>query len=80
MRECDMPYKTRGDLPDSVRHVLPEHAQDIFKEAFNSAIKEYQDPHKRRDNSDPETIAFKVAWSAVEKVYHKGEDGKWVAK
>ncbi|MCO6545870.1 MAG: ChaB family protein [Gilliamella sp.] len=43
-------------------------------------MKEYQDSHKRRDNSAPETIAFKVAWAAVEKVYHKGEDGKWVAK
>ena len=78
--ECDMPYQTREDLPESVRHVLPTHAQDIFKEAFNSAIKEYQDPKKRRDKSDAEQVAFRVAWSAVEKVYHKDEHGKWVAK
>lgn len=75
-----MPYQTRDDLPVSVRHVLPDHAQDIFKEAFNNAIKEYQDPKKRRDNSDPEKIAFRVAWTAVEKVYYKGEDGKWYPK
>ncbi|MCX8583341.1 MULTISPECIES: ChaB family protein [unclassified Gilliamella] len=75
-----MPYQTRDDLPESVRHVLPVHAQDIFKEAFNSAIKEYQDPKKRRDNSSPEQVAFRVAWSAVEKLYHKDENGKWVAK
>lgn len=75
-----MPYQTRDDLPASVRHVLPEHAQDIFKDAFNNAIKEYLNPDKRRDNSNPETIAFRVAWAAVEKVYHKGTDGHWERK
>lgn len=75
-----MPYQTRDDLPASVRHVLPEHAQDIFKDAFNNAIKEYLNPDKRRDNSNPETIAFRVAWAAVEKVYHKGTDGNWERK
>lgn len=75
-----MPYQHRSDLPASVRHALPEHAQDIFKEAFNHAIAEYQDPKKRRDNSDSETIAFRVAWAAVEKVYHKGNNGKWQPK
>ncbi|WP_367442263.1 ChaB family protein [Snodgrassella alvi] len=39
-------FRHKDDLPESVRHVLPVHAQDIFKEAFNSAIKEYQDPKK----------------------------------
>lgn len=75
-----MPYQTRDDLPASVRHLLPEHAQDIFKDAFNNAIKEYQNPDKRRDNSNPETIAFRVAWAAVEKVYHKETDGHWERK
>ena len=27
-----MPYKTKSDLPESVKHVLPSHAQDIYKE------------------------------------------------
>lgn len=75
-----MPYQHRSDLPASVRHALPEHAQDIFKEAFNHAIAEYQDPKKRRDNSDAETIAFRVAWAAVEKIYHKDNEGKWQPK
>lgn len=75
-----MPYQTRADLPAAVKQALPEHAQDIFKEAFNHAIQEYQDPKKRRDNSDVETIAYKVAWAAVEKTYHKGKDGKWQPK
>lgn len=32
-----MPYDKRADLPDSVNDNLPAHAQDVYKEAFNSA-------------------------------------------
>ena len=28
---------------------LPEHAQHIFKKAYASALKEYEDPKKRRE-------------------------------
>lgn len=38
-----MPYKAKSDLPDNVRNVLPAHAQDIYKEAFNSAWEQYKD-------------------------------------
>lgn len=74
-----MPFKTRNDLPESVRGVLPAHAQDIYKEAFNSAWEEYKDPSERRGDADREETAHKVAWSAVKKSYHKGDDGKWHA-
>jgi cation transport regulator len=30
-----MPYATNADLPPSVKRRLPEHAQDIYREAFN---------------------------------------------
>lgn len=72
-----MPYKTRKDLPDSVRGVLPAHAQDIYMEAFNSAWEGYKDPTKRKGDADREETAHKVAWSAVKKSYHKGAGGKW---
>ncbi|MEM5010879.1 ChaB family protein [Niallia taxi] len=65
-----MPYKNVKDLPESVQDNLPHHAQEIFKEAFNSALDEY---HK-------EETAFKVAWSAVKNIYHKDNDGNWTAK
>lgn len=65
-----MPYKNVKDLPKSVQDNLPHHAQEIFKEAFNSALDEY---HK-------EETAFKVAWSAVKNKYHKDNDGNWTAK
>ena len=72
-----MPYRSTSDLPESVRSVLPEHAQDIFKEAFNSAYDEYANPSDRRDDADQEETAFKVAWSAVKAKYEKGADDKW---
>jgi cation transport regulator len=64
-----MPYDRRSELPDSVKDNLPAHAQDIYKEAFNSAWEQY-------DHDEPR--AHRVAWGAVEKSYHKNDDGKWV--
>ncbi|WP_371017493.1 ChaB family protein [Pseudalkalibacillus sp. JSM 102089] len=32
-----LPYNSKSELPDQVKDNLPSHAQDIFKEAFNSA-------------------------------------------
>ena len=75
-----MPFRTLNDLPDGVRHVLPEHAQDIYKEAFNNAYDEYADPSDRRGDADREETAHKVAWSAVKGKYEKRSDGKWYLK
>lgn len=60
---------------------LPEHAQHIFKKAHASAIKEYEDPDKRRGGKKEsvEEVAHKVAWSAVKKEYRKKDD-EWVKK
>ncbi|MCC8378101.1 MAG: ChaB family protein [Rickettsia endosymbiont of Graphium doson] len=74
-----MPYKNNTDLPDSVKNHLPKHAQDIYREAFNHAFEQYKSPEKRRDNDSRETVAHKVAWSAVEKKYHKNDKGNWVS-
>ena len=75
-----MPYKSISDLPDSVRDNLPKHAQEIYKEAFNSAWDEYADKDDRRGDASREETAHKVAWSAVKKDYRKGDDDKWHAK
>ena len=64
-----MPYDSRSDLPESVRDNLPAHAQDIYKEAYNSAWNQY---------GKDESRAHRVAWGAVEKKYHKNAAGKWV--
>lgn len=60
-----MPYVTNHDLPPSVQSHLSNHAQDIYREAFNHAWQEYAgDPRQ-------EEIAHRVAWAAVKKVYEK---------
>lgn len=75
-----MPYRAKKDLPDSVQHVLPAHAQAIYKEAFNSAWEQYKDKASRHDDASREETAHKVAWAAVKKEYAKGEDDKWHKK
>ena len=63
-----MPYASNSDLPPAVRDHLPEHAQDIFREAFNHAWEQYDRDEER---------AFRVAWSAVKRQYTKRRD-QWV--
>lgn len=72
-----MPYKTIADLPENVTNVLPKHAQEIFKEAFNNAYDEYKAADDRRGDDSREDVARKVAWAAVKKKYEKGDDERW---
>lgn len=75
-----MPYAKRNDLPESVKNVLPAHAQDIYQQAFNHAWTQYKDPDDRRDDASREEVAHKVAWAAVKHEYEKGDDNKWHPK
>jgi cation transport regulator len=70
-----MPYLTNADLPVSVQSHLPEHAQDIYRQAFNNAWLQYGDLEPKRQ----EEIAHRVAWSAVKKRYQK-IGGLWVSR
>ncbi len=66
-----MPYRTNTDLPASVRHHLPPHAQDIYRAAFNSSFASHAGDARQ------EEIAHRTAWAAVKKSYVKiGDD--WV--
>jgi len=74
-------YKNEKDLPESVKDNLPKHAQEIYREAFNSAWEEYKDSKDRRGDASREETAHRVAWSAVKNVYEKdGDNGKWKKK
>ena len=75
-----MPYGKITELPDSVRDNLPKHAQEIYKEAYNSAWDEYADADDRRGDDSREETAHRVAWTAVKKKYEKNDDGRWVSK
>lgn len=68
-----MPYATNADLPAPVRNHLPDHAQDIFRAAFNHAYAAHLNDPRR------EEAANRIAWAAVKRSYVKIGD-HWVAK
>ncbi len=72
-----MPYKKNSQLPEGVKNNLPDKAQDIYREAYNSAWEEYSDPEDRRGDASREETAHRIAWAAVKKQYEK-QDGRWV--
>jgi cation transport regulator len=69
-----MPYASNADLPPSVRHALPEHAQDIYRAAFNNAWEQ----HVTSRGVDEATV-HRIAWGAVKRHYRK-LGGKWVPR
>ena len=72
-KEAAAPYRTNEDLPSSVRDHLPEHAQDIYREAFNNAHEAHAgDPRQ-------EEVAHRIAWAAVKRSYIKAGD-EWVRR
>lgn len=75
-----MPFKTIKDLPGRVKNALPEHAEEIYLAAFNSAWDQYDQPDERKKGRSREETAHAVAWSAVENKYEKNDKGTWVEK
>ncbi|MCL4309535.1 MAG: putative cation transport regulator ChaB [Actinomycetota bacterium] len=75
-----MPYGSNRELPESVKSNIPEHAQDIYREAFNSAWDQYEDPKERRGDETREEAAHRVAWAAVKHDYEKDVEGRWHRK
>ncbi len=68
-----MPYRSNTDLPVSVKSHLPDHAQDIYREAFNHAY----DAHA--GDLRQEEAAHRIAWAAVKRSYTKAGDD-WISK
>lgn len=60
-----MPYRTNDELPPAVQRALPEHAQDIYREAFNHAFA------ARAGDPRREEAAHRIAWAAVKRRYVK---------
>jgi cation transport regulator len=68
-----MPYASNESLPPSVRAHLPDHAQDIYREAFNHAWAAHAGEGRQ------EEAAHRIAWAAVKRSYVKlGND--WVLR
>jgi cation transport regulator len=60
-----MPYRSNADLPASVKTHLPDHAQDIYREAFNHAYAAHA------GEAGQEQRAHMIAWGAVKRSYVK---------
>ncbi|MEF3367150.1 ChaB family protein [Methylocystis sp. 9N] len=68
-----MPYASNADLPENLQRLLPRHAQDIFREAFNHAYAAHEgDPRQ-------EEAAHRIAWAAVKRFYVKTPEG-WMRR
>ncbi len=74
-----MPYEKIKELPKSVKNPLPEDAQKIFLAAYNNAWDQYKNEEDRKGNDSRETVARKVAWSAVKQKYEK-KNNQWQPK
>jgi cation transport regulator len=66
-----MPYRNLDDLPESIRNVLPEYAQEIYLQAYKKAWEQYEKQGLRRGEATREATADKVAWAAVRQEYGK---------
>jgi phage I-like protein len=64
-----MPYSYPDNVPDTVKN-LPEGAQRIFVDVFNSTYAEGQD----------EDAARQAAWGAVKNAYEQDAEGEWTQK
>lgn len=67
-----MPYRDNLSLPPAIRR-LPEHAQDIWRSAFNNAFATHRDDPRR------EEAAHRIAWAAVKRRYDRIE-GRWTER
>lgn len=68
-----MPYANNIELPPSIRHSLPNHAQDIYRAAFNHAFTAHASDPRRGE------AARRIAWAAVKRSHVKISN-RWVEK
>jgi cation transport regulator len=72
-------YKSKSDLPKTLKEYLPEDLQEIYLEAYQKSWKEYEE--YRGGEAGREAVAHRDAMAAVERehVYHE-ETGNWYKK
>jgi cation transport regulator len=74
-RRGKMRYENKSDLPPTIRDVLPEHAQELYLQAYQKAWDEYEKGHGylSRDGS-----AHQRGWTAVQHEYVQDQGtGEW---
>lgn len=69
--DYSMHYPTNADLPADVQDLLPSEAQDVYRNAFNSACETYKDLDDDEKLMQRKAAAHQVALSVVKKKYRK---------
>jgi cation transport regulator len=70
-----MRYENKSELPPTIRDILPEHAQELYLQAYQKAWDEYEEGqgYLSRD-----TMAHQQGYTAVQHEYVQDEGtGKW---
>jgi cation transport regulator len=69
-------YESKVELPETVKKVLPEEAQEVYLEAYNASWDLYDE--EQAGQMSQEAVANRDAWAAVKNDFTKDEDsGKW---
>lgn len=73
-----MPYESIQALPEQLRQNLPLRAQQIYREAFNAAWRQYVDFHADAHPVALEEAVTRSAWAAVRRHYQRDTaTGRW---
>jgi cation transport regulator len=73
-----MPYESVQALPERLRQYLPLRAQEIYREAFNAAWRQYTDLLSNKPPAALEEAVSRSAWAAVRRQYRQDRaTGRW---
>jgi cation transport regulator len=74
-----MTYESKEELPDTIRDVLPEQAQELYVEAYNEAWEAYDE--RWSSELGREGVANREAWASVKQEFVQNEETRqWYPK
>jgi cation transport regulator len=72
-------YKSKSDLPETLREYLPEELQEIYLEAYQKSWEKYKE--FRGGEAGQEAVAHRDAMMAVGRDHvYREETGRWYRK
>jgi len=77
--EQDRKYEKKVDLPETLRKVLPDRAQEVYLEGYRRGWEMYNPD--TTDELDQQSSAHRQGWAAVREEFRKNEEtGEWIPK
>ena len=74
-----MPYDSLQDLPGTMRDTMPREALEIYLDAYNEALEEYEEAEG--GEAGREAVAHRNAMHAVKREFvHDDDTQKWYRK